>query len=60
MLKYSYVFLALVALTQATHIDNLDNELTNFKFDSVIFRLQKDCSLDRIPDVRMSKALTVL
>ena len=36
-----------------SHIDDIDGELSKFSFDSVIFRLQKDCSLDRIPDVRI-------
>lgn len=31
----------------ASHIDDAGGELTNFKFDQVIFRLKKDCSLDR-------------
>ena len=36
-----------------SHIDDVNGELSNFSFDKVVFRLQKDCSLDRIPDVRI-------
>lgn len=36
----------------ASHIDDTNGELSNFKWDKVVFRLMKDCSLDRIPDVR--------
>ena len=35
----------------ATHIDDVDGELSNFSFDRVVMRLQKDCSLDKMPDV---------
>ena len=41
----------LLITASASHIDNLNNELTAFTFDKVNFRLQKDCSLDKIPDV---------
>ena len=40
-----------VCLAAATHIDNENGELSNLKFDQVIFRLKKDCSLDRQPEV---------
>ena len=51
---HSSLFLTIVSLTMlvgASHIDDVNGELTNFKFDQVIFRLKKDCSLDRQPEV---------
>lgn len=52
-MKYlQYVSLAiLLSVAMASHIDDVDGELTKFSYDSVVFRLQKDCSLDRIPEV---------
>ena len=38
MLKAICLF-ALLALSGASHIDDLNGELSNFSFDSVIFRL---------------------
>ena len=42
----------LVSLSLGSHIDDINGELSKFSFDEVIFRIQKDCSLDRIPDVK--------
>ena len=47
----SFIFLAIFGLAMATHIDDVNGELSNFSYDRVVFRLQKDCSLDKIPDV---------
>ena len=41
-----------MALVNGSHIDDDDLELTNFSYDRVVFRTVKDCSLDKIPDVR--------
>lgn len=50
--KYiSLIMASLVTMAASSHIDDVDKELTNFKFDQVIFRLKKDCSLDRQPEV---------
>ena len=50
--------LGLLALhVSASHIDDTDGDLNNFSFDKVVFRLQKDCSIDRIPDVSKSLPL---
>ena len=43
--------MVMASMVMATHIDDTNGELSNFKYDKVIFRLQKDCSLDKIPDV---------
>ena len=51
---YKYLCIAIVSLATmavASHIDDAGGELTNFKFDQVVFRLKKDCSLDRQPEV---------
>ena len=51
---HSYLLLTILSLTMfvgASHIDDVNGELTNLKFDQVIFRLKKDCSLDRQPEV---------
>ena len=36
----------------ASHIDEDDKELMNFEFDKVVFKLRKDCSLDKSPEVK--------
>ena len=52
MRNVSLVLLALgLFLVSGSHIDDVNGELSNFVFDEVRFRLQKDCALDRIPDV---------
>lgn len=40
-------------LSLASHIDDTNGELSNFKYNKVNFRLQKDCSLDKMPDVSL-------
>ena len=45
------VVASLATMAAASHIDDASGELTNFKFDQVLFRLKKDCSLDRQPEV---------
>ena len=53
-LLFKYLCLAIASLATiavATHIDDAGGELTNFKYDQVVFRLKKDCSLDRQPEV---------
>ena len=53
-LLYKYICLAIASfatMAAASHIDDAGGELTNFKFDQVVFRLKKDCSLDRQPEV---------
>lgn len=39
----------------ASHIDDTNGELSNFSYDRVVFRLQKDCSLDKTPDVSIKR-----
>jgi len=41
-----------LAIVSGSHIDDNDKELINFSYDRVVFRTVKDCSLDKIPDVR--------
>ena len=53
-LLYKYICLAIASfatMAAASHIDDAGGELTNLKFDQVVFRLKKDCSLDRQPEV---------
>ena len=40
----------LSSFTQASHLDDLA-ALDSFKWDTVVFRTRKDCSLDVHPDV---------
>ena len=49
MLRF-LLLLAFCLLTQTSHIDDEDN-LMELKHDKVVFRLKKDCSLDRMPGV---------
>ena len=50
--QYVCLFIAsIVSMAAASHIDDASGELTNLKFDQVVFRLKKDCSLDRQPEV---------
>ena len=43
--------LYLAVSTMASHIDDVNGELSNFSYDSVIFRTIKDCSLDKLAGV---------
>lgn len=45
------LFAMVFTLAMTSHIDDIDGELSNFSWDRVIFRLRKDCSLDKMPDV---------
>ena len=49
--KVLSLVIVMASMLMASHIDDTNGELSNFKYDKVIFRLQKDCSLDKIPDV---------
>ena len=40
------------ALVLTSHIDDDNGELSTFTYDKVVFRLQKDCSLDRMQGMR--------
>ena len=46
-----FVLAAFAGMVACSHIDDAEGELTKLKFDQVIFRLKKDCSLDRQPEV---------
>ena len=51
MKNVSVLLLLFLSLALCSHIDDVDGELSGFSFDKVIFRLQKNCAIDRIPDV---------
>jgi hypothetical protein len=42
----------LVGLALSSHLDDDNSELSNYSFNKVNFKLQKDCSLDKIPDIK--------
>ena len=44
----------LSSFTQASHLDDIA-ALDSFKWDNVVFRTKKDCSLDHHPDVSLNK-----
>ncbi|CDW91745.1 UNKNOWN [Stylonychia lemnae] len=41
-----------ISMVSTSHIDDTNGELSNFSFDRVVFRTVKDCSLDKIPDIK--------
>eukprot|EP00347_Sterkiella_histriomuscorum_P017366 403349658 len=49
---FAVATLLIVSQVQGSHIDDTNGELSNFSFDRVVFRLQKDCGLDKIPDIK--------
>ena len=53
---YKILLLTLASLSliavKASHIDDVDGELSKFEWDQVIFRLKKDCSMDRLPELK--------
>ena len=56
-LVFGILLLSSTTLINASHIDDTNGELSNFSFDRVVFRVQKDCSLDKIPDVSLQIGL---
>ena len=46
------VFGIFISTTSSSHIDDTNGVLSNFSFDRVVFKLRKDCSLDKIPEVK--------
>ena len=48
----------MATLSSASHLDDLDGELSNLKWDKVIFRTKTDCSLDKNPHVRVDLAIS--
>ncbi len=51
LIKLISMVVMLLSIVVASHIDDSKGELTNFKWDKVNFRLKKDCSLDKMPNV---------
>ena len=43
---------AYLSMSAASHIDDTDGELSKLEWDQVIFRLKKDCSMDRLPELK--------
>lgn len=57
--KRVFSLIALLGLSllsaNGSHIDNENGELSNFSYDKVVYRVKKDCSLDRMPGVSFLK-----
>lgn len=47
------LLVALVPLVICSHIDDINGELSNLKYQKVVMRTTKDCSLDKMPGVSM-------
>ena len=54
ILLFSACIALSVALLGASHIEDTNGELSNFSWDRVVFRVQKDCGLDKIPEVSIT------
>ena len=53
-MKGFLTLVTLFALTFASHLDDDLGQLTNFKYDEVVMKTFKDCSLDQTPGVHFS------
>ena len=48
----SLFFMAAVP-TSASHLDDTNGVLSNFKYDAIKFKTQTNCSLDKYPEVSL-------
>ena len=44
----------LATLGQASHLDDVNGVFTDFTFDTVKFKTQTNCSLDKYPEVSLT------